>query len=912
MTFLQVVNGRWQRVRSLVERARELPLAERDEYIERETREDASLRAEVVNKLAGHPTRTAARSRAMGDAEDPPERRANLVDCVIGSYKLVSVLGQGGAGTVYLGERADLQYKAQVAVKVVDHASVQVGSRFRAERQILASLNHPNIARLVDAGETPEGQPYLIMEYVRGVSLDRYCDNEKLGLRCRLRLFLDICAAVQYAHQNLIVHRDLKPGNVLVTEDGMPKLLDFGIAKLLDARDVTQVAVDVTRLNDRLLTPEYASPEQILGRAVTTSSDVYSLGVVLYRLLSGLRPYSVLASSDQVELERSICVLDPQRPSAAVAHASAAGQAAGQSDIGALAAARSTTPERLRKQLIGDLDAIVMRALRKESEHRYSSVEQLALDIRHHLAHEPVHARQGNWMYHSQRFMRRHKLGVAMGAGFAVFVISVAIAMSLQSKRLAREVERANYVSDFMQNVFTSVDPYVNFGKAPTARDLLDQASQRIAADLVGEPLVRARQLRSIGRAYRRLGLADRAVPQLEEALRILRKVQPDSAVGSDAVVLELAMALRDAGRFDEANRNFELALASLRSANQEHSVEYAKRLVEVGRLESERGRIAEARQHFTDALALMKNVKGPTHPEVGSILSELANMVAWSDDLAGAEVLARQAVDIYKSVDEYHPDRVKADYHLAEILLHEGRIHEAGPIFEHTLSAQRQLYRSNGVVADTLASLARVRLAQGDTEEAEKLVREALSAHKDADSTAYLKIAYLQTVLATVLMKERSFTEAEEVLHQTLELDLPPDHQYIASAEHYLGEAQLAAGKLAEAEATLTSAMDRWKRTDAPAWRAARSASALGEVLYREGRKQDAQRYLLSSWRTLVGDVGVDAETMDKARARITRLYTDQDKVRELQAMLNEEMHPSSPPPQRRSMSRALPKPAT
>ena len=338
------------------------------------------------------------------------------------------MLGHGGTGTVYLGERADRQYSAQVAVKIVDNGTMQgeLGLRFRAERQILASLNHANIARLLDAGETEEGNPYLVMEYVHGEPLDRYCDRQQLGVRERLQLFLDICSAVQYAHQNLVVHRDLKPANILVTAEGAPKLLDFGIAKLLDVGGEAAAAMALTRMNDRLLTPEYASPEQILGRPVTTASDVYALGVVLYELLTGLRPYVVPASASQLELERSICITDPLRPSAAVKRARESGPLEGQSEILAVAAARSLAPEKLQKRLTGDIDAIVMRALRKEPQHRYNSIEQLASDVRRYLTREPVQARQGNWLYYSQRFMRRHAFGVSAGAAFIIFIIAFA------------------------------------------------------------------------------------------------------------------------------------------------------------------------------------------------------------------------------------------------------------------------------------------------------------------------------------------------------------------------------------------------------------------------------------------------------------------------------------------------------
>src|SRR5687767_11847846 len=276
----KIVDERWERLQDLFSRAVGLPESEREAFVSAETGNDKDLRDELLELLACDTGRsTGPLTHALGAAIDATtrDRRKALVGRVVGNYKLVSILGHGGTGTVYLGERADRQYSAQVAVKIVDNATIHgdLGMRFRAERQILASLNHTNIARLLDAGETSDGQPYLVMEYVHGEPVDRFCDRAQLDLRARLELFLQICAAVQYAHQNLIVHRDLKPANILVTAEGAPKLLDFGIAKLLDVGNDAAAALALTRLNDRLLTPEYASPEQILGRAVTTASDVY-------------------------------------------------------------------------------------------------------------------------------------------------------------------------------------------------------------------------------------------------------------------------------------------------------------------------------------------------------------------------------------------------------------------------------------------------------------------------------------------------------------------------------------------------------------------------------------------------------------------------------------------------------------
>lgn len=892
---------RWKNIEELLAEAAKRPRNEREQFIYGAT-DDSEERRELLRLLASEPAETGSGpcSRAVGEriSRATGDRRRALLGKVVGQYRIASVLGNGGSGTVYLGERADKQYSAQVAVKVIDEsATLTFGLRFRWERQILADLNHPNIARLLDAGETDAHQPYLVMEYIHGEAVDRFCDRNRLDVRARLELFLKICSAVQYAHQNLIVHRDIKPANILVTADGTPKLLDFGIAKLLHASDVTQAA-ELTRVNDRLLTPEYASPEQILGNAVTTASDVYSLGVVLYQLLTGLRPYELSSSAaSQLELERAICVADPLRPSAAIR----AGRLAVTTDeprsIAALAEARGATSDKLERRLVGDLDAIIMRAMRKEPQHRYSSVDQMMADIGHHLANEPVQARQGNWVYYSSRFIRRNRLAVAASSTIVMLVVSGMVAMSIQraatqaALELAmQEKRRAETVSGFMLDIFAAANPFVNFGREATARDVLDQASRSIETDLSEQPEVRAPLLESIGTAYRRMGLPNKAVPQLEGALRLQRTLQPGSNTQTASNLVELAVAEREAGLIADSDRHFEEAQEIMKAVGDIDPAKTAKLMVEVGRLETLRSHATQALQSFNMALEMMRKAKGPRDPEVGSILSEIANIHTWADDLTDAEAAAREAVDIFKDVVELHPDRVKADFILAEILMYQGRVAEAATIFERTLAAERILYKSNSKVADTLASLAQVRIAQGDAREAERLVREALAAHRDFGSTAYAKIGYLQTMLGTVMLKQSRPGEAEVVLRDTLDVfakGLPSDHQYVASAEHYLGEALAASGKHADAEALFTAAANRWKRTDAPAWRSARSASALGEVLHLDGRHAEAERYLVSSYHTISTSPGADRETSDKALQRLARFYTDTKQRQKLDAVL-------------------------
>jgi eukaryotic-like serine/threonine-protein kinase len=850
----------------------------------------------MVRKLIA--TRPLTRTLGSALRATDPDERHGLVGRVISNYRLVAELGRGGSGTVYLAERADHQFSGKAAVKVIDPtAALDLGLRFRAERQILATLNHPNIARLLDAGDTEDGQPYLVMEYVEGKTLDRYCDEERLDLRARLSLFIEICAAVQYAHQNLIIHRDIKPANILVTPDGTPKLLDFGIAKLLHARDLGGTA-ELTRMTDRVLTPEYASPEQIIGGVVTTASDVYSLGVVLYRLLSGLRPYDLSESSNQLELERRICVVDAPRPSAAVHRALQSASASGEPSIEELARSRRLAPERLQRRLIGDLDAIVMRALRKEPEHRYSSVERLVADIRHHLANEPVQARQGNWVYYTQRFVRRHTMGVAAGVGFLVFLAAVAIVMSIQRQNIAAALEQATHdreraedVSQFMLNVFSAADPFINFGREPTARILLDQAARNIQNDLSQQPDVRARLLETIGRSYRRMGQPGRAGIYLRDALRIKQHGGDEEGIGS--IVTELAIALRQEGRIDESDKYFTEAQEISRRTKKERSEAYAQLLIDLSRLEGLRGHTKQALDYATEGLQLMRTLKGPDDPEVGAILADMSSIMLWADDFEGAERVAREAVRVFRAVPEHYPDRVMADYFLGDILFYRGQLDEAAVLFERALAAQRRLYGpASSTVADTLASLAQVRLAQKKIADAEKLIVEALDAHRNSESTAYLKIGYLQTMIATIWMRTERFGDAEGILRSTLELfrkHVPADHQYVASTEHYLGEALLAQKKFGDAEKVLTAAMERWKRTDAPAWRSARSANALGAVLHQLGRSEDAERYLVDSYRELMAAPAADQDTKLVARERITRFYTDKGQLRKLDALLLE-----------------------
>ena len=479
---------RWQRVKQLLEEAIALQPAGRATFLDDACDGDLALRREIDSLLASHDAAgtaflvqpAASLKSAMLSAPSQVGRR-------VGPYQVLEEIGHGGMGEVYRAVRADGQYTKEVALKMVrgsfDSASIQ--ERFRNERQILASLDHPNIARLLDGGTSEDGIPYLVMELIEGAAIDAYCDAARLTITRRLELFRQVCGAVQFAHQRLVIHRDIKPSNVLVTKEGVPKLLDFGIAKILDPAGA---AAETTLA--RPMTPEYASPEQIRGEAITTASDVYSLGVVLYQLLTGRSPYAAAATSPH-ELARAICDTDPRRPSSAVLKTQLVSNVstAEQRSVEELSGPREGSPAKLKRRLAGDLDDIVLKALRKEPARRYASVEQFAEDIRCHLEARPVAASKGTWSYRAGKFVKRNRTGIA-AAALVFLTLAAGVAATIRQARIARHqaeiasAERAraekrfNDVRKLANSLIFEIHDSIQSlpGATPSRRLLLDRA----------------------------------------------------------------------------------------------------------------------------------------------------------------------------------------------------------------------------------------------------------------------------------------------------------------------------------------------------------------------------------------------------------------------------------------------------
>ncbi len=498
---------RFHRLQAIFDAVGETPPGERRRALAELCGDEPDLLAEAEALLAAEDGASgflAGFSEAIDAAVALPSRLGRQ----LGPYRIESKLGEGGMGTVYGAVRTDLAYQQRVAIKIFglspDRADLLL--RFQAERQILASLSHPSIARLLDGGATEEGLPYLVMELIEGVPVDRFCDQHGLAIDERIDLFLKICEAVAYAHRHLVVHRDLKPANILVDAEGTPKLLDFGIAKLL-AGTPLPLGPEETRTDQRLMTPQYASPEQVTGGAVTTATDVYALGVLLYVLLTGRLPYRVAADRPG-DLERAIADRPPEPPSQAAPH--------------------------LRRALAGDLDNIVLTALRKEASHRYPSVDLLAEDLRRHRQGLPVAALPATLGYRLRKLLSgRYPLAVGAWSATSLLVLGLAVTMTFQAVRLRRERDTAVQVTGFLEDLFKGSDPEEAPAKDLSARELLDRGGTKVLTELNGRPEEQATLALTIGKAYRSLGLYNSAAPLLERSVVLRRRLfgEDDPAV---------------------------------------------------------------------------------------------------------------------------------------------------------------------------------------------------------------------------------------------------------------------------------------------------------------------------------------------------------------------------------------------
>jgi len=819
-----VQTERWKQIEEIFQSAIDSPAEKRPALLDSACGDDAELRRELESLLENSENSDWTEPSAVDEAVRVlGQRTAELSEGRrIGAYRILREIGRGGMGTVYLAARADDQFQKLVAIKIIRRGldTDDIVQRFRAERQILAMLDHPNIARLLDGGSTDDGLPYVVMEHIQGEPIDVYCDGRRLDITGRLRLFQSVCAAVSYAHQNLVVHRDIKPGNVLVTQDGVPRLLDFGIAKLLSAG---AQAEERTRTRARPLTPDYASPEQIRGEPITTASDVYSLGILLYILLTG-RPPHRRDTLSPAALERAICEEEPQRPSVVVMRDDPERKGK-QPSSAARTEAREGTPDKLRRRLEGDLDNIVLMALRKEPSRRYSSAEHLSEDISRHLANLPVRARPDTRGYRAAKFIRRNKTWVAMAA---VTFLSLAggVAASLwqthaarQQRDLARlEEAKSAQINAFLQEMvgFSGV-----VGGTPSHRydatvaEMLDNAAVRVDKELADQPAVRAELLATIGSTYMtqaRIGPAER---YLREAYDLSLKLYGPSGYRTGVTMQSLAGLAYRKGDYGAAESWMEKALPIFRNEAKNPNFEIRFLVAAL----SDAAFIKRALGRFDQAEALWREAL-----------------------LFGPRIPAR-----------YRGMSISPKTFLAQLYMDRGDVERADPLALEASQQLRALGEDRFLLAQSLLDLGNVRCFEGRYAEAEPLIQEGIKIYTETQGADHPNVAYGLRILSSLHYYEGRYDLAEQDAQRILEIvqKLPKGTSYYGTAYIALGRAMTKRGRAREAEPLLREALAIGQKSSRRA-DTAQIQGYLAECLIAQKRYAEAEPLLIDSYQTL------------------------------------------------------------
>ncbi len=861
----QAATTRWRQVETLFHQTAAITPDNRAAFLDEVCQGDLELRAELESLLASSDQTlsdlqhsVAAAAGDVLDWENPDLAR-------IGAYRLIRTLGEGGMGTVYLGERDDDQYHRVVAIKVLRAGltrSPALQLLFRSERQILADLDHPNIARMLDGGITPNGSPYLVMEYIDGTPPDVFCRERGLGLDARMGLFRTLCTAVDYAHRHLIIHRDIKPLNVLVTAEGSPKLLDFGIAKLIDP--IKESGELEGRGSEQLLTPDYASPEQLLGKPISTATDVYALGVLMFELVAGEAPFAGLAPTARA---RAICEDEPERPSAACLRT-------------------RNLPLRDARELRGDVDCIILKALRKEPGERYASASQLLEDLDRYLDGYPVDAVNQTVAYRMAKFARRHRTGVALTGLVGLLILVFAVGMAVLARRATRGEARARREEQFMASIFNAATPEGSKGESVTARQLLDQSAKRVDTELGSDPQLQAAMAEDIGEAYVALGLYDQAQPLLERALHLADTSEGQSSEDYANDLSNLASDYRLIGKYEAAEPLFRRAVALNEASHGANSLTVAQTLGSLGECLSLEDKDAEAEPILRralaidrsqpqssldgtrDYLALLLERKGD-YPEAASLLREgveitgrrdgtqsqnylisLHNMAGAQIDMGDLEGAAKSEREVLATRQRIwgldHPDTAYSLNNLGWIYIELGRWREAEPLLRENVEVTRKAEIVPGVrYASALANWGRLLEQKGDLSGATKMLEQAQDTLASAGKGDTWTSGKLLTYQALLDLDRNQSKDAVRLATQAVQLQRKlggPDNPQLASGELCLGLSNLLAGDAAGAEAEFRSALEIRKRMFPPTHREFLVTQVrLAEALLDEDRPQDA-----------------------------------------------------------------------